>query len=99
VDTAFLAPSLPDALPICLERFLSIPSVSTDSTYQEDMKRASQFVEELLQDIGFDHTEIMDTAGHPLVYGTYEQAGKDAPTVLFYGHYDVQTADPLEEWE
>ncbi|HLR53888.1 MAG TPA: dipeptidase [Pseudogracilibacillus sp.] len=82
-----------------LERFLSIPSVSTDSTYQEDMKRASQFVEELLQDIGFDHTEIMDTAGHPLVYGTYEQAGKDAPTVLFYGHYDVQPADPLEEWE
>lgn len=82
-----------------LERFLSIPSVSTDSTYQEDMKRASQFVEEFLQDIGFDHTEIMDTAGHPLVYGTYEQAGKDAPTVLFYGHYDVQPADPLEEWE
>src|SRR5699024_3454485 len=43
--------------------------------------------------------EIMDTAGHPLVYGTYEQVGKDAPTVLFYGHYDVQPADPLEEWE
>lgn len=82
-----------------LERFLAIPSVSTDSTYQEDMKHASQFVEEFLQDIGFDHIEIMDTAGHPLVYGTYEQVGKDAPTVLFYGHYDVQPADPLEEWE
>src|SRR5699024_5792763 len=82
-----------------LERFLSIPSVSTDSTYQQEMRMAAAFVEEYLQEIGFEHTEIMETAGHPLVYGAYEQAGKDVPTVLFYGHYDVQPADPLEEWE
>src|SRR5699024_10813440 len=63
------------------------------------MRMAAAFVEEYLQEIGFEHTEIMETAGHPLVYGAYEQAGKDVPTVLFYGHYDVQPADPLEEWE
>src|SRR5699024_12266546 len=76
-----------------LERFLSIPSVSTDSTYQQEMRMAAAFVEEYLQEIGFEHTEIMETAGHPLVYGAYEQAGKDVPTVLFYGHYDVQPAE------
>lgn len=82
-----------------LTNFLKIPSVSTDSSYQADIERAAQFVEDYVKEIGFPHVETMATGGHPLVYAEYMEAGPDAPTVLFYGHYDVQPADPLEEWE
>src|SRR5699024_1100480 len=57
------------------------------------------FVEDYLQEIGFTSVEKMDTGGHPLVYATYEGAGPEAPTVLYYGHYDVQPVDPIELWE
>src|SRR5699024_4396306 len=74
-------------------------SVSTDSAYKDDIKKAASFVEDYLQDIGFSKVGQMETSGHPLVYGEYLGAGSDKPTVLFYGHYDVQPVDPLDEWE
>ncbi len=79
--------------------FLSIPSVSTDSVHKTDIKEAASFLETYLNDIGFDKVEQQETGGHPLVYAEYNQAGPDAPTVLFYGHYDVQPVDPIDQWK
>lgn len=88
-----------DALLAKLTEFLKIPSISTDSAYVKEVQEAAQFVEDYMRDIGFSHVEMMATGGHPLVYAEYNEAGAEAPTVLFYGHYDVQPADPLEEWK
>jgi len=82
-----------------LTEFLSIPSISTDSKYNEEIKEAARFVEAYLKEIGFPKVELQETGGHPLVYAEYNEAGEDAPTVLFYGHYDVQPVDPLNEWD
>src|SRR5690625_260334 len=82
-----------------LNEFLSIPSVSTDSTYKASVEQAANFVKQYLHDIGFKKIEKMETGGHPLIYAHYDGAGENAPTVLFYGHYDVQPVDPLNEWE
>src|SRR5699024_6916489 len=82
-----------------LDEFLSIPSVSTDSNYKNDIKKAAEFLETYLQEIGFENIEQKDTGGHPLVYAEYNGAGADKPTVLFYGHYDVQPVDTIDEWE
>jgi acetylornithine deacetylase/succinyl-diaminopimelate desuccinylase-like protein len=79
-----------------LEDFLRIPSISTDPDYASDVWRASEFVLDKLRAAGLT-AERIETAGHPLVYGEWLGApGK--PTVLFYGHYDVQPVDPLELW-
>src|SRR5699024_3512358 len=80
-----------------LDEFLSIPSVSTDSNFKNDIKKAADFLESYLQEIGFENIEQKDTGGHPLVYAEYNGAGADKPTVLFYGHYDVQPVDPIDE--
>lgn len=82
-----------------LNDFLAIPSVSTDSVHNDDVRRAAQFLEDYLKNIGFETVEQHDTGGHPIVYAAYNQAGEDAPTVLIYGHYDVQPVDPLNEWK
>lgn len=82
-----------------LNEFLAIPSVSTDSKYKNDVDQAADFIITYLNEIGFEQVEKQDTGGHPLVYAEYNGAGADAPTVLFYGHYDVQPVDPLELWE
>lgn len=82
-----------------LNQFLSIPSVSTDPEYKKDIKKAADFLEEYLQEIGFENIQQQETEGHPLVYAEYNGAGEDQPTVLFYGHYDVQPVDPIEEWD
>ncbi|CDQ40749.1 MULTISPECIES: dipeptidase [Virgibacillus] len=82
-----------------LSNFLEIPSVSTDRAHKEDIHHAADFIVTYLHDIGFDFAEKQATSGHPLVYGEYNRAGSNAPTVLFYGHYDVQPADPLELWD
>ncbi len=81
-----------------LNDFLAIQSVSTDSAHIKDMHEAADFVKSYLDEIGFDRVEKQATPGHPLVYAEYKQAGPDAPTVLVYGHYDVQPVDPLDEW-
>ncbi len=80
-----------------LNQFLRIPSVSTLAENQQDVARAAAFVAEALRTAGMENVEIIPTNGHPLVYADWLHApGK--PTVLCYGHYDVQPADPLEEW-
>ncbi|WP_106498135.1 dipeptidase [Lentibacillus sp. Marseille-P4043] len=88
-----------DSLLEKLNQFLSIPSVSTDSVHKKDIKEAANFLETYLHDIGFDKVEQQETGGHPLVFAEYNQAGSDAPTVLFYGHYDVQPVDPIDQWK
>src|SRR5699024_5406762 len=82
-----------------LKNFLSIPSISTDSDHKKDIINAAEFVKYYVYKIRFIHVEIMETDKHPLVYAEYNKAGKDAPTVLIYGHYDVQPTDPLDAWE
>ncbi len=86
-----------------LKAFLRIPSVSTAPEHRADVRRAAEFCSEELTRIGLEHVELIETAtaerphGHPLVYADHLGApGK--PTVLFYGHYDVQPAEPLDEW-
>lgn len=80
-----------------LKEFVAIPSVSTLSDHRADMQRAAEWVAAQLRALALDNVSILPTAGHPLVYGEWLHApGK--PTVLVYGHYDVQPADPLNEW-
>src|SRR5437764_1665922 len=80
-----------------LKTFLRIPSVSTLPEHRDDIRRAADFVADSLRKAGLENVEIIPTAGHPLVYGDWlHAAGK--PTVLCYGHYDVQPPDPLEQW-
>lgn len=80
-----------------LKELLRIPSVSTLPENKGDIEKAAAFVADELRRIGIDHVEIIQTEGHPLVYGDWlHAAGK--PTVLMYAHYDVQPAEPLEEW-
>lgn len=81
-----------------LKQFLAIPSISTDSSHKEDVEKAAQFIISYIKEIGFSDVELIETKGHPVVYAEYMEAGEDAPTVLFYGHYDVQPVDPLDEW-
>src|ERR1700739_2834148 len=77
--------------------FLRIPSVSAKSEHKADIERASRWVAEHLRTAGFRTVEIVPTNLHPLVYAeSLEASGK--PTVLFYGHYDVQPAEPLDLW-
>ncbi len=80
-----------------LKDLLRIPSVSTAPEHKDDVRRAAEVVAADLQRIGFEHVEVIATEGHPLVYADWLHApGK--PTVLCYAHYDVQPAEPLEEW-
>lgn len=78
--------------------FLRIPSVSADSKYKTDVRRAGEFVQKKLQEAGADKVEICETAGHPIIYGE-KIINPSLPTVLVYGHYDVQPADPLNLWD
>lgn len=82
-----------------LKAFLTIPSVSTDPAHQPDIQRAAAWVAEQLRALGASRVEILPTAGHPVVYGEMLAAGPATPTMLVYGHYDVQPADPLELWQ
>jgi acetylornithine deacetylase/succinyl-diaminopimelate desuccinylase-like protein len=80
-----------------LKTFLRIPSVSTLPEHIPDVRRAAQFVAESMKTAGLENIEIISTAKHPLVYADWLHAPAK-PTVLCYGHYDVQPPDPLEEW-
>lgn len=80
-----------------LKEYLRIPSISTLSTHIDEMIKCADFAAQKLKDAGMTRVEIFPTAGHPIVYG--EWLGKpDKPTVLIYGHYDVQPVDPLNLW-
>mgnify|MGYP001212272886 CR=1 FL=1 len=76
---------------------LKIPSISTDSAHDEDVIRGAQWFADELAAIGFE-AEVVKTTGHPVVFAEVA-APEGAPTVLYYGHYDVQPADPLELWD
>ncbi len=78
--------------------FLKIPSVSADPKYTKDVKAGAEWVKSALQKAGCPQTEIIPTPGHPIVYGEY-LLDSSLPTVLVYGHYDVQPADPIELWD
>jgi acetylornithine deacetylase/succinyl-diaminopimelate desuccinylase-like protein len=80
-----------------LFELLRFPSVSADPAYAQDVAKTAAFVAQKLKDAGADHVEICPTAGHPIVYGE-KLTDPSKPTVLVYGHYDVQPADPLELW-
>lgn len=80
-----------------LKDFIRIPSVSTLPEHQSDVQRCARFVADALTKAGIENVQVIPTAGHPLVYGDWLHApGK--PTVLCYGHYDVQPPDPLDLW-
>ena len=80
-----------------LKALLRIPSVSTAEEHKDDVLKAADVVADDLKRIGFEHVEIIPTSGHPLVYADWlHAAGK--PTALCYAHYDVQPAEPLDEW-
>ncbi len=81
-----------------LTEFLSIPSVSTLPAHRGDVRRDAEWVARQLEQAGMEHVRLIDTAGHPLVYADWLHA-PDRPTVLIYGHYDVQPPDPLDEWQ
>jgi acetylornithine deacetylase/succinyl-diaminopimelate desuccinylase-like protein len=76
---------------------LRIPSVSAKSEHKNDMRQCAELVKKRLLDAGADKAEVMETDGHPVVYGE-KILDASKPTVLVYGHYDVQPADPLELW-
>ena len=80
-----------------LADFLRIPSVSSLKEHDADVARAAEWVAERLKQAGMETVEILPTAGHPVVYAEWVQA-PDKPTVLVYGHYDVQPVDPVDLW-
>ncbi|KAB2926058.1 MAG: dipeptidase [Bacteroidetes bacterium] len=81
-----------------LKDFLSIPSVSSQSSHNADTQRCAQWVADHMRSIGMNNVKVMPTPGHPVVYSEWLGA-PGAPTVLFYGHYDVQPVDPLNLWD
>ena len=81
-----------------LFEFIKIPSVSADKKFKNDVLKAAGFLEQNLKDIGVDSVEVFPTEGHPIVYGE-KIIDENLPTVLVYGHYDVQPADPYELWD
>ena len=77
---------------------LKIKSVSADSNFKKNVKDAAIFLKDNFKNIGCENIEIIETAGHPIVYAD-KIISDSAPTVLVYGHYDVQPADPVELWD
>ena len=78
--------------------FLRIPSISTSSDHKDDIQDAANFLIDKLESLNLDRVELFETDGNPIVFGELIM-DKSAPTVLVYGHYDVQPPDPLELWE
>ena len=92
-----------DRILAILTRWLSIPSISADPAHGTDLAASAEFFAGLLSEAGLNNVEILPTGdqespGGPAVYGEHLGAGPGAPTVLIYGHHDVQPADPLEQW-
>jgi len=98
VEALQYARSHQDAFLEELKTFLRIPSVSTQAERKADIQRAAAWLRDRLLDAGFPKAEVMPTGGHPVVYAEWTEAGPGAPTVLVYGHYDVQPPDPMELW-
>lgn len=80
-----------------LFELLSIPSISADPKYKGDVRKTAEMVKSRLLEAGLDEVRICETKGHPVVFGT-KRVDESLPTIMVYGHYDVQPADPLELW-
>lgn len=80
-----------------LKRFIAIPSVSTLTKYREDVRRCAGWIAAHLESIGLAQVKVCPTGGHPIVYAEHKSSS-DKPTLLLYGHYDVQPVEPLEAW-
>ncbi len=78
--------------------FLRIPSVSTEAAHRPDIEQAAAWLAEQMTQVGLEHVAIMPTDGHPVVYGDWLHAGPTAPTILVYGHYDVQPPGDPGDW-
>lgn len=81
-----------------LFEWLRIPSISADPERARDVRESAEFCAELLRQAGLENVTLLETPGLPSVYADWLHAGDDAPTVLVYGHHDVQPVDPLDEW-
>lgn len=79
-------------------QFLRIPSISTAEVHKQDIQEAADFLVNKLKQIGLPHVQAIPTPRHPIVYGEYI-VDSQKPTLLLYGHYDVQPPDPLDKWE
>jgi len=78
---------------------LKMETVSADPGKEEEIRRCGDWFVEKLKKIGFENAKLNDTGGLPAVYADWLHAGEDKPTILFYGHYDVQPAEPLDLWK
>jgi len=106
--TSFLASTMEKALSYTethfdrfvdeLKDFLRIPSVSTDPEHAADIRTAASWLADHLKNLGVERVDIMETDGHPIVYGE-QLIDPSLPTILVYGHYDVQPPDPLDLWD
>lgn len=81
-----------------LKDFLKIPSISNNPDNKKDIERCADWLLKEFSKIGLQNAKLFQTEGNPIVYGDWLKAGKDKPTVLIYGHYDVQPVDPIELW-
>lgn len=81
-----------------LIEYIRFQSVSADSNYKAEIKKTADWLVNQLKSIGMEKAIAFDTKQNPIVFAEYLKAGKDKPTVLIYGHYDVQPADPLDQW-
>ncbi|MSP14939.1 MAG: dipeptidase [Chloroflexi bacterium] len=81
-----------------LKEWLAVPSISTLPEHTPDMYKAAAWVARQMEGIGLENVALKPTGGHPIVYGDWLHA-LNAPTILIYGHYDVQPVDPLDEWQ
>ena len=81
-----------------LKAFCRLPSVSTDPAFASDVRHAAEFVADQLKKAGFPIIEIIETNGHPTIVGEWCNV-PNAPTILIYGHYDVQPPDPIDKWK
>ncbi len=81
-----------------LKTLLAIPSISALPEHQGDVRKCAEWVADQMRRIGLENVRLIETAGNPVVYGDWLHA-EGAPTILFYGHYDVQPVDPVELWQ
>ena len=82
-----------------LKEFVSIPSVSMQEKHKPDMQHAADWLSTRLTALGMQAVQVLPTSKHPVVFGEWRGAGDKSPTVLIYGHYDVQPVDPLDLWK
>lgn len=82
-----------------LKQYIRIPSISADSKFKSEIKKTADWLVDQLKSIGMDQAAAIETNNNPIVFAEYKKAGSEKPTVLIYGHYDVQPADPLDQWK